>query len=174
MSVEQVRICKGFVATIAFVRLGRPRAGWMFSRHMSLHSVSLICTSLEVTSLVNTTDHGPPLLLLDSLDRFEPAKRTSHCCFEMYPLHMTSLLVFVPEIFTTTLTLVTLVVVPLKVADELLLTLEAPSAVALPAEERSDNVVLAMKPHGWLVNCLISTDPTGEVLRGGVTIPLMS
>ena len=87
---------------------------------------------------------------------------------------MTSLLVFVPEIFTTTLTLVTLVVVPLKVADELLLTLEAPSAVALPAEERSDNVVLAMKPHGRLVNCLISTDLTGEVLGGLVAIPLMS
>lgn len=52
------------------------------------------------------------------------------------------------------LTLVTLVVVPLLVADELL---EAPSGVA-----------------GLLVNCFISIDPTGEELRGVVAIPLMS
>ena len=50
------------------------------------------------------------------------------------------------------LTLVTLVVVPLLVADELL---EAPSGVA-----------------GLLVNCFISIDPTGEELRGVVAIPL--
>ena len=44
------------------------------------------------------------------------------------------------------LTLVTLVVLPLLVANVLLLTLEAPSAsaVPLPAEERSDDVVLAL------------------------------
>ena len=92
----------------------------------------------------------------------------------MHPQHMTSPLVLVPESFTTMLTLVTLVVVPLLVADELLLCLEASSAFPLPAEERSDNVVLAMKPHDWLVNSFISTDPTGKMLGCIVTIPLMT
>ena len=92
----------------------------------------------------------------------------------MHPQHMTSPLVLVPETFTTMLTLVTLVVVPLLVADELLLSLEASPAVPLPAEERSDDVVLAMKPHGLIVNSFISTDPTGKVLGCIVTIPLMS
>ena len=58
------------------------------------HIITKICTSLEVTYLTLTTDHRPPLLLLDFHNRFEPADRTSHCGFEMHPLHMTSLLIF--------------------------------------------------------------------------------
>ena len=63
------------------------------------------------------------------------------------------------------LTLVPTVEVQLLVADELLPGLEALSAVPLPAEERTEDVVLAMSPHIGPVNCLEATDCTGELLK---------
>ena len=74
------------------------------------------------------------------------------------------LVISVLEDLVAVLTLVPLVELHLLVDVELILALEALPAVPLPAQERSSNMVLAMSPHDRPLNCLKSTDSTGEFL----------
>ena len=59
------------------------------------------------------------------------------------------------------------------VTVKILLGLEIPSAVILPAEEGSQNVVLTMTTHVGVVNCDISTDTAGELVRNCIAEPLV-
>ena len=78
----------------------------------------------------------------------------------MDPPDMSNHLTLTFECHGAVSTLISLVsVLVLLVADEILLGLEIPSAVPLPAGFQ--NVVLPVTPHKGVINCHVSTDAAG-------------
>ena len=150
------------------MRLLWTRADSMLVGNMPRHPLILRPSCLEAAALNLAVSHHPPLgPLLDSLAYHlpEPAKGAPPLGIQVHPVHVPCLVVSEFEHLVTVLTLVPLVEVHLLVADELLLGPEAPPASSLSAEERSEDVVLAMSPHIGPVNCPKATDCTGELLK---------
>ena len=87
---------------------------------------------------------------------------------------MSILLVSMFERHWTVVTFIALAsVFMFHVTVKILLGLEIPSAVNFPAEEGSENVVLTMTPHERVVNCDVSTDAAGELVRNRIAEPLV-
>ena len=72
MFVQQVGEPKGFVASIASVRLLGPWLIRMLGGHMDRHPLSLTEFSLKLTTFLFASHHRPPLLsLLDDSSHVE-------------------------------------------------------------------------------------------------------